>query len=259
MIPRTFIACGYDLADKVFLKAPASSVWKVELERTNGEVMLWKGWPEFAAYYSICVGHILMFRYEGNSIFHFHHRFLFETLVTDETEPAGIEKPNTVIPSQANGTQLNRIKPVKVEVDIDNPRQHVITAIGARESATEEGKARALTLAKAFKSNKPFFILKVQPSHISKRGVHVPKAFKEAYEKWKKSESERVIIRFAERTWLADCIWTSIGYRLKNGWYKFAMDSSLAVGDVCVFELVNPSKRMFKVIIYRAKAKDEKW
>lgn len=48
-------------------------------------------------------------------------------MVTDEMEPAGVEKPNTVIPSQANGTQHNRIMPVKVEVDLDKPRQHVIT------------------------------------------------------------------------------------------------------------------------------------
>lgn len=85
---------------------------------------------------------------------------------------------------------------------------------------------------------------------------HVPKAFKEAYDMWKKSE--RVIIQFAERTWVADCIWTSVGYSLKNGWYRFAQDSSLTVGDVCVFELVNRSIKLFKVIIYRAKAKDEK-
>lgn len=85
---------------------------------------------------------------------------------------------------------------------------------------------------------------------------HVPKAFKEGYDTWK--ESEGVIIQFSERTWLADFVWTSIGYRLKNGWREFAKDSSLTVGDVCVFELVNPSKKLFKVIIYRAKAKDEK-
>ncbi|KAK1363868.1 hypothetical protein POM88_039429 [Heracleum sosnowskyi] len=273
-IPRKFIACGYDLADKVFLKAPASSVWNVELKRTSGEVMLRNGWPEFAAYYSICIGYILLFTYKGNS--HFHVTIMdksgteIEYPVSSRKEGTGkdffflqyflncVEKPTTVIPSQASGIQHNRIKPVKVEVDLDKPRQHVITAIGASESAIEERKARALALAKAFKSNKPFFILKVQPSHVNKAGrsVHVPRAFKEAYDTWR--ENERVIIQFAERTWLADFRWTSIGYRLSNGWKKFARDCSLTVGDACVFELVNPSKKLFQAIIYRATAKDEK-
>ena len=37
---------------------------------------------------------------------------------------------------------------------------------GASESAIEEGEARALALAQAFKSSKPSFIRRVYPSHV---------------------------------------------------------------------------------------------
>ncbi|WOH10044.1 hypothetical protein DCAR_0729505 [Daucus carota subsp. sativus] len=262
-IPRRFIAQGYDLADKVFLKAPESSVWVVDLERTTGEAVLRNGWPEFAAYYSISIGHVILFKYEGNSQFHvtildnscteieypmsashneqanrsggFRKR-KEQALITSKEgrkiKGTGIVKPDTVIPSQAKG---------------------------ASESAIEEGKARALALAKAFKSNKPFFFRRVYPSHVdgTQHGMHVTTAFKEAYENWK--DNEQLTLQIAERTWQAECRWTSIGYKIGKGWCKFARDTSLATGDVCVFELVNSSQKLFEVIIYRATVKNENW
>ncbi|XP_063938173.1 B3 domain-containing transcription factor VRN1 [Daucus carota subsp. sativus] len=289
-IPRRFIAQGYDLADKVFLKAPESSVWVVDLERTTGEAVLRNGWPEFAAYYSISIGHVILFKYEGNSQFHvtildnscteieypmsashneqanrsggFRKR-KEQALITSKEgrkiKGTGIVKPDTVIPSQGNGIRHKRIKPVKVEADLDDPIPHVITAKGASESAIEEGKARALALAKAFKSNKPFFFRRVYPSHVdgTQHGMHVTTAFKEAYENWK--DNEQLTLQIAERTWQAECRWTSIGYKIGKGWCKFARDTSLATGDVCVFELVNSSQKLFEVIIYRATVKNENW
>ncbi|KAL1809865.1 hypothetical protein ACET3Z_026855 [Daucus carota] len=350
-IPRKFIAHGYDLADKIFLKAPESSVWVVDLERNTGETILRKGWPEFAAFYSISIGHVILFKYEGNSQFHVtildnscteieypmsashnaqanrsrgsrkrkelassdnhveiwekssnshpakdtssekysmpgkkrkivlacaetrhqvgrgEHRKQKQALITskegrkikgtdtNEAGTAGIEKPDTAIPIQANGIQHKRIKPVKVEAGLDDPIPHK----GASESAIEEGEARALALAQAFKSSKPSFIRRVYPSHVdgTQHGMHVTTAFKEAYENWK--NNEQLTLQIAERTWQAECRWTSIGYKIGKGWCKFARDTSLAAGDVCVFELVNSSQKLFKVVIYRATVKNENW
>lgn len=176
----------------------------MDLERNTGEAILQKGWPEFAACYSISIGHVILFKYEGNSQFHvtildnscteieypmsashneqanrsggFRKRkeqalitskegrkikgtgnshstcnlkrrggtgrdssssnfskftnlssYFFKTSDTNEAGTAGIEKPDTVIPSQANGIRHKRIKPVKVEADLDDPIPRVIT------------------------------------------------------------------------------------------------------------------------------------
>lgn len=87
MIPRKFVReYAKNLVDHVFLKTPNRSFWQVELERTNGEVWLHNGWHEFAKYYSICFGHFLVFRYEGDSVFHV---IIFDKSATEVEYPMG--------------------------------------------------------------------------------------------------------------------------------------------------------------------------
>ncbi|GAV89075.1 B3 domain-containing protein, partial [Cephalotus follicularis] len=69
-IPRAFVRkCGKDLPNSVLLKVPSGAGWKVELKRCDGDVWLQNGWKEFAKYYFVGFGHLLVFRYEQNSFF----------------------------------------------------------------------------------------------------------------------------------------------------------------------------------------------
>ncbi|KAF7113892.1 hypothetical protein RHSIM_RhsimUnG0104200 [Rhododendron simsii] len=70
-IPRKFATTyGKDLANHVFLKFPDGKVWKVELIKSDEDAWLCNGWKEFAKHYSVCFGHLLVFRYDGDSSFH---------------------------------------------------------------------------------------------------------------------------------------------------------------------------------------------
>ncbi|KAG6725039.1 hypothetical protein I3842_02G013200 [Carya illinoinensis] len=71
MIPRRFIRrYGEGLSNLAFLKLPNGAEWKLELTKCDGKVWLQKGWQEFIEYYSLKLGHLLVFRYEGNSHFY---------------------------------------------------------------------------------------------------------------------------------------------------------------------------------------------
>ncbi|XP_035539099.1 putative B3 domain-containing protein Os03g0621600 isoform X2 [Juglans regia] len=71
MIPRRFIRkYGEGLSNVAFLKLPNGAEWKLELTKCDGRVWLQKGWQEFMEYYSLKLGHLLVFRYEGNSHFY---------------------------------------------------------------------------------------------------------------------------------------------------------------------------------------------
>jgi hypothetical protein len=58
------------LSNLAFLKVPNGAQWEVELAECDGGVWLSKGWLDFAKYYSVQPGHFIVFRYEGNSVFH---------------------------------------------------------------------------------------------------------------------------------------------------------------------------------------------
>ncbi|KAF8019933.1 hypothetical protein BT93_G0579 [Corymbia citriodora subsp. variegata] len=70
-IPKSFLRrYGKDLSNSVLLQVPGGSTWTVGLEKQNDDmVLLWKGWREFTEYYSIGHGHLIVFKYEGNSSF----------------------------------------------------------------------------------------------------------------------------------------------------------------------------------------------
>ncbi|KAF7113889.1 hypothetical protein RHSIM_RhsimUnG0104300 [Rhododendron simsii] len=96
-IPLKFISqYGKNVGNHVFLKVPSGAVWKVELERSNGVVWMCNGWKEFANYYSIGFGHLLVFRYDGNCN--------FNVLIFD-TSASEIEYP--VSASATHGEQNN--------------------------------------------------------------------------------------------------------------------------------------------------------
>nr|POE81827.1 b3 domain-containing protein [Quercus suber] len=49
---------------------PNGTKWKVKLTKRDGEVWFQNGWCEFASCHTLTMGHLLVFRYEGNSHFY---------------------------------------------------------------------------------------------------------------------------------------------------------------------------------------------
>ncbi|XVF45210.1 hypothetical protein PTKIN_Ptkin02bG0186700 [Pterospermum kingtungense] len=72
-IPYKFVKkFGNELSSIATLAVPSGRIWVVELTKDNKRMWLDSGWDAFVEYYSISVGHFLVFRYEGNSHFNVH-------------------------------------------------------------------------------------------------------------------------------------------------------------------------------------------
>ncbi|KAH7850740.1 hypothetical protein Vadar_002284 [Vaccinium darrowii] len=66
-IPKKFISqYGKNLGNRGFLRVPSGAVWTIELVTSNGDVWMCNGWKEFAKFYSLGFGHLLVFRYDGS-------------------------------------------------------------------------------------------------------------------------------------------------------------------------------------------------
>ena len=69
-IPKKFISkYGVDLSDMAFLTIPNGRKWKVKLTKRDGEVWFENEWCKFASCHALTMGHLVVFRYEGNSAF----------------------------------------------------------------------------------------------------------------------------------------------------------------------------------------------
>lgn len=86
IIPKRFVKSHQEeLRKRVLLKAPGGAAWAVDVERKKGEVSLQNGWPQFATFYSISFGYLLVFDYMG------HCKFQVRVFDTSTTE---IKYPN---------------------------------------------------------------------------------------------------------------------------------------------------------------------
>ncbi|XP_061338733.1 B3 domain-containing transcription factor VRN1-like [Gastrolobium bilobum] len=67
-IPNNFTRrYGGGLQNPMFLKTPDGIEWKVYWTKHDGQILFEKGWKEFASYYSLDHGHLVVFEYEKNS------------------------------------------------------------------------------------------------------------------------------------------------------------------------------------------------
>ncbi|KAK7341544.1 hypothetical protein VNO80_24477 [Phaseolus coccineus] len=63
---------GGELSPIVTLSVPDGSVWRVGLKKADNKYWFLDGWQDFIQHYSIGVGYLLVFRYEGKSSFNVH-------------------------------------------------------------------------------------------------------------------------------------------------------------------------------------------
>ncbi|XP_038722169.1 B3 domain-containing transcription factor VRN1-like [Tripterygium wilfordii] len=69
-LPKSFIKkCQGSLPNLLFLRVPRGAVWQVEICQRNDGICLLNGWKDFADFYSLCCGHVLVFEHEGCSKF----------------------------------------------------------------------------------------------------------------------------------------------------------------------------------------------
>ncbi|XP_074335931.1 B3 domain-containing transcription factor VRN1-like [Apium graveolens] len=248
MIPEKVLrVLGEDLKDSVSLNAPSGSQWLVNLKRHEGKVWLQNGWPEFANFYSIGFGYLLVFEYKGDA--------KFQVLIF---HPSSLEIDYPLAASDRPSTSENeRVIDSSSSGDVFRPYNSTEASTKLRQEKAKDqvNKDRALSLEKSFKSKNPFFVHLMKESHIVGGGwpnVYIPKNFKEAHNNWK--DKDQVILQVEGESWVVYCNLNQQcnQCRISRGWTIFARDNSLGVGDVCLFELINRSKKLFQVFIYRA-------
>ncbi|KAK1369132.1 TF-B3 domain-containing protein [Heracleum sosnowskyi] len=257
MVPSKFTRQhGKNLHASVFLKVPNGSAWLVNLERYKGDVWLQNGWPEFARFYSLRFGHLLVFEYRGHVDFQVR---IFDPSCTEIDYPLNRSANLNFVESTQMKKRVNDINDSTSSDDVVKfPTTRRLTSPSLKSCQKkpnlqqERGKV-------GFKSENPFFILTMKPYLIDGTGRPcVPMTFKEAYKKWK--HNDQIVLQVAGPTSPVYCTLKLDvrRYRISSGWSVFVRDNSLNVGDVCVFELIIPSRKLFQVSIFRASDEAEK-
>ncbi|KAF8019842.1 hypothetical protein BT93_G0515 [Corymbia citriodora subsp. variegata] len=279
-IPKKFLGrYGKDLSSLVLLKVAGSSTWTIGVEKcNNGTVWLWKGWREFMQHYSISHGHLVVFKYTGNSTF---------CVIIFNKSASEIDYSLSGISNLGNGFfSPKREDDIEVEDSEDSapcqkmrvePHSSCSQPSTSCSSQDLEGRnkqskcrmnhselvfcdptpSRPLTtpeLASKFDSEHPFFKLVIQQSHFNK--MHVPGQFARQHIQENNKEGT---LRYLDRSWPVKLsrYRRDIRVLFSAGWAAFARETHLCVGNACVFELIDRDAVVFKVSIIRSSGKDK--
>ncbi|XP_050210525.1 B3 domain-containing transcription factor VRN1-like isoform X2 [Mercurialis annua] len=265
-IPRKFVRLyGNNLPLSVVLKVPGGAKWKLELVKSDGEIWFQNGWQEFVKYYSIAYGSFLVFEYNyTNSQFNVT---IFDTSTLEIDYPLDITIRNneeshletqihdeTEILSHKTKGKSTLLFPHTPNKKIKLERSTRKEEGNRAETLTAEVKSKALKIAASnFKSKNPFFMVAMRPTYLHRRAnyrLSIPANFGKTY--FNKQQGS-AILRIDANLWPVEYkCYASVGRAtLNKGWKEFAIINHLEIGDVCVFELIDPTNTTLEVAIFR--------
>ncbi|XP_039173567.1 B3 domain-containing transcription factor VRN1-like [Eucalyptus grandis] len=263
-IPKNFLRrCGKDLPNSVLLKVPGSSAWTIELEKCNNDlVSLWKGWREFMEHYSIGLGHLIVFKYKGNSTFHV---IIFDksaseidySLSSSKISYFGSEFPSPKSEDVLEAEDLQDSTPcqrMRVEPHLPYSQLSLSYPPQGLEVFHVPTPLRPLTapeLSNKFYSENPFFKLVINQGGK----MNIPVGFARQYIQ---ENREMAMLRSSDGSWLVKLLRTLRDHQacFSAGWTAFVRENCLRVGDVCMFELIDRDDIVFQVSICRSAVTD---
>ncbi|KAF8019541.1 hypothetical protein BT93_G0280 [Corymbia citriodora subsp. variegata] len=276
-IPKSFLRrYGKDLSGLVLLKVAGGLTWPVKLEKGDNDVVwLWKGWRKFMDHYSIGHGHLLVFKYEGDSVFRV---IIFDKSASEIDYPSSIGSYG----ASPEGECLSRKEENVVEIEDSEgfaPRSRPSSNGSSREFGgwikIEQSQHResssmqafhffpclspvsAYEKARGFESDHPFFKMVMQPYHVQKY-LSIPCEFFRKHLQ-KNKQKQVATLRYLGSSWQVK-LWSS-DHRgtacLSIGWPSFIRETGLRVRDVCVFELIDRDDVVFRVSIFSSDGRIE--
>lgn len=269
-LPKKFVEeYSNKLSSNIRLSVPSGGVWHVGIERAENMIWLRDGWPRFSEHHSIKYGYFLLFKYKGNSEFDVS---IFDLTATEIEYPCSIDTNKQfsyvarfTAPEHDKISGHTADQPIEIsdssetEAEIQDVTPESGRTCSHRKrsknrGASEEEKRWEQRIATTlFKSDKPFFTTIMRPYNLGGAFLlHVPAEFSKTY--------LSVLQNFIQlqdsdnKKWNVSMV-TRRGRvtSLTKGWSHFAKEKELCLGDVCVFELIQPDRVVLKVSTFRAK------
>ncbi|XP_048596455.1 B3 domain-containing protein REM17 [Brassica napus] len=197
------------------LRTDASpKTWLVEMDGLK----LTDGWENFAVAHDLRIGDIIIFRHEGEMVFHvtafgpsfcgIQYTSASSHNIIDDSQ----DQTNNTVTGNSSGEKRKRVK--------KNPR-------------TKEEPS----------SDHSHFVAHVTPSSLSCDGLYVPKGFAMSNGLDNMSGKDIVLLNEEGRSWNLNITYNESGMHtfVRPGWRRFCAENGMNQGHHCTFELVRKS------------------
>ncbi|KAL4318218.1 hypothetical protein GQ457_18G016760 [Hibiscus cannabinus] len=235
------------------------------IKKADKKVWFQEGWQESLERYYICVGYVLVFRYEGNSAFSKTISILswvgdvnLQTSKGMNNQVIRVKLPTSgaMPPEPKKRGRKRKVDPNIQESsaghvdDVDMRFRSYESASARKRTVTAEERERAVNAAKAFEPVNPFCRVVLRPSYLYRGCImYLPSCFAE---KHLSGVSGSIKLQLPDgRQWSVRCLYKGGKAKFSRGWYEFTLENNLGEGDVCVFELLRAGEFVLKVTVFR--------
>ncbi|KAL4568660.1 hypothetical protein LXL04_024275 [Taraxacum kok-saghyz] len=234
------------LLNNVLITVSDEKIWSLGwMISGDGKLWLQKGWPEFAEHYCLKTGYLLIFNYLRKSV--------FRVCIFDRNSCEINYAPSNFLEIQEPATQDDESIAMSETEALDTPT--IVQEIKASGKGNEyRRRKRAPGSAKSFKSDYPFYSVKIKASYVN-WGLYIPLPFVRRYLLCGDEKCVDCALQLPDgRLWSpVKCRdYNNYGKLYGGNWNRFRDENHVGVGDVCVVELINEMEKVLKVTIFRA-------
>ncbi|KAJ3673208.1 hypothetical protein LUZ60_006582 [Juncus effusus] len=247
-----------EISNFIYLKGPLSAeLHEIEVKSGHNSIFLQKGWKDFVEKHALQSTNMLIFWYEGWSIFKVE---IFNNEGLERKENRGMNE-KTGEEEKSSGSELNNV-PIRTKMSI-----HLNMFISGRRNVSDKQRESAKSRAAKFSSSKPFFAMVMKETSVYRLFyLRIPTQFARKNLPNKRSI---IVLRMSggSKKWEVNCQFSNGGvqaenqpqlqkkenqshWRIQKGWKKFSLDNNLEDGDVCVFKMTGKKEENVKINIY---------
>jgi len=133
------------MLNPVFLEAPHGKAWEVEVENSQDQIWLAKGWKDFCGYYSISIRSLLVFTYNPRSHFDvaIYDQSTTEIEYPIDQEIESDEEEEDIPVLQANANVIEEDIPVNLQTNanvIEEEEEDLPVNLQTNANVIEQGK-----------------------------------------------------------------------------------------------------------------------
>ncbi|XP_015162984.1 B3 domain-containing transcription factor VRN1-like [Solanum tuberosum] len=262
------------MLNPVFLEAPHGKAWEVEVENSQDQIWLAKGWKDFCGYYSISIRSLLVFTYNPRSHFdvaiYDHSKTEIEYPIDQEIESDEEEEDIPVLQANANvieedipvnlQTNANVIEeeeedlPVNLQTNANVIEQEISEGYEEHDQRNnptlvpvnqEDGEANSRSGEVGPKNSSrysfvnlngdnPYFEMVIKKAHATY--MTIPMRFAQSTDIINMKNMRLVNEEGVE--WGVEIEYNRSMVIIKGGWTAFRKDNKIANGETCRFKLI---------------------
>ncbi|KAG5621446.1 hypothetical protein H5410_006664 [Solanum commersonii] len=228
-----------NMLNPVFLEAPHGKAWEVEVENSQDQIWLAKGWKDFCGYYSISFRSLLVFTYNPRSHFdvaiYDHSKTEIEYPIDQEIESDEEEEDIPVLQANANVIKEEEEDlPMNLQTNANVIEQD--QEVGEANSRSEEVGPKNSSRYSFVNLNgdNPYFEMVIKKAHAT--CMTIPMRFAQSTDIINMKNMRLVNEEGVE--WGVEIEYNRSMVIIKGGWTAFRKDNKIANGETCRFKLI---------------------